>query len=203
MDRPIVAKLKTMLMEHEAESWKLLLADSISEGKTLAIAQGYEPAMNWPDTLDGPTGYYEYLNKSVVLIPRQNYPKEAFITLWTFYWLLNAPPGKKLQESDEFNVWMRSFANDWGTFLDTPESAAGIQSFLDDPAYCADQYFPVGHYHTFNDFFARDVKPGLRPVADFLDNGIITSPADATYKQQFKIDNENEVTIKYTHKYHQ
>jgi phosphatidylserine decarboxylase precursor len=203
MDQPIVTDLKALLLEHEKEGAENLLTDSVNEAIELARLKGfkYMDCMPKPGKLYDEGGYFDYLNKSVVLIPREDYPKETFITLWVFYWLLNAPPGQKLQEFDWFNVWMRRFANDWGKFLDTPASAAGIKSFLEDPAYNADQYFPVGHYHTFNDFFAREIKPGLRPVADIMDNKVITSPADSEFKEQWPIDEDNEILVKHTHKY--
>jgi hypothetical protein len=34
-----------------------------------------------------------------------------------------------------------------------------------------------------------------------FDDNIIVSPADSTFKSKFKIDDDSEVTIKYTHKY--
>jgi phosphatidylserine decarboxylase len=203
MDQPIVSNLKTLLMQHEAEGSKKLLTDSVNEAIQLATLQNFKYMDRMPldGGLDDSGGYYDYLNKSVVLIPREDYPKEAFVTLWIFYWLLNSPSGQKLQTYDWFTEWMSLFAKEWGTFLDTPASAAGIPSFLADPAYNADQYFPVGHYHTFNDFFAREVKPGLRPVADSYDDKVITSPADSVFKEQWPIDEDNEITIKFTHRY--
>jgi len=201
-DQPIVCKLKDMLLAHEKDNWKGMLTNSVAEAKALAIQQGLKDAKSLPEGLDGRHGYYAYLNKSVTLIPREDYPKEAFITLAKFYWLIDQPSGRKLQESEEFNTWMRQFANDWGDFLNTPASAAGIQSFIDDPAFQAEQYMPnPSGWLTFNQFFAREVKPGLRPVTGLDDPKIITAPADSVFKEQFKIDDDNEITIKHTHKY--
>lgn len=199
-DQPTVTELKKLLSDNPG--WDQLLADSISEAKAEAVRQGVRDADKFPDKLDDKGGYYDYLNGMVKWIPREDYSRECFYMLAKFYWLIDQPPGRKLQESDDFNKWMRDFANDWGSFLDTPESASGIQTFIDDPAFQADQYManPSG-WLTFNQFFAREVKPGLRPIAGIYDDKIITSPADSTFKEKFPIDEHNEITIKHTHKY--
>jgi len=56
---------------------------------------------------------------------------------------------------------------------------------------------------TFNQFFARELNPGLRPIAESTDNAYVTSPADCGYHQDFPIDgdsNVEEVTLKGTHR---
>lgn len=195
--KDIVAELETLLADNPG--WGKLLLDSITEAKAAALRAGMAEAKDWPDDLDG---YYKYLADAVCMIPRQDYPRETFITLARFYWFLDQPPGKKLQESDSFNTWMHDFALQWGSFLDTPESASGIDTFRADPAYNVWQYAePPGGWGCFNDFFARAVKPGLRPVAGSRQDSIITSPADCTFKSKGHITDDNKITFKYTHTY--
>ena len=55
---------------------------------------------------------------------------------------------------------------------------------------------------TFNQFFAREMNPGLRPVAGMFIDNIVVSPADSTFKEKFKIDSDSVVKIKGTHTYH-
>lgn len=199
-DQPTVVKLKSLLGSHAG--WDKMLTDSIQEAKDKAIHAGMVDALTWPDKLNGPSGYFAYLNAMVRWIPREDYDGETLHMLCKFYWLLDQPSGRALQQHKSFNDWMGGFANDWGSFLNTPESAAGIQSFLDDPAYHADEYMhnPSG-WLTFNQFFGREVKGGLRPVAGMRDDHIVTSPADSVFKAKFRIDDMDEVTVKYTHKY--
>lgn len=179
--------------------WSDLLLDSITEAKRVAIRAGMTEAQNWPDSLEE---YFAFLEKSTKLIPRQDYPRETFNVLARFYWLLDQPPGQELQKNDEFNEWMNSFAADWGSFLSTPESAAGLDTFEADPAYNVWQYVrPPTGWATFNDFFARYVKPGVRPVAGITCDQVITSPADCTFKSKGHIDDNNKITFKYTHTY--
>jgi phosphatidylserine decarboxylase precursor len=193
----IVAELKTLLAANPG--WDKLLLDSITEAKAAALQAGMEKAKDWPDDLNG---YYAYLKAAVQLIPRQDYPRETFNALAKFYWLLDPPPGKKLQESDSFNDWMHDFARQWGSFCDTPESAAGLDTFKADPAYNVWQYAePKGGWQCFNDFFARAVKPGLRPIAGSRQDSIIVSPADCTFKSKGHITDDNQITFKHTHTY--
>jgi len=191
------AELQGLLTTHH--EWNQLLLDSITEAKAIALRRGMEAARTWPDTVDE---YLAFIDASYKLVPRQDYPRETFNTLSTFYWLIDQPSGRKLQEDAEFNKWMHDFANAWGEFLDTPESAAGIASYYTDPSYAMWQYMrsPSG-WLTFNQFFAREMKPGLRPVAGIDNDDIIVSPADSTFKAKFHIREDSTVTIKHTHTY--
>ena len=57
---------------------------------------------------------------------------------------------------------------------------------------------------TFNQFFARELNPGLRPIASPTDNTVIASPADCTFRNTFSIADDSsipEITIKKTHKF--
>jgi len=198
----IVTELKVLLQKHKADNWKKLLLDSITEAKQKAKLEGLRGADKFPVGLEGKNGYYAYLEKLVKWIPRENYDEEVLYHLCEFYWLLNQPPGKKLQKSKSFNKWMRDFANQWGSFLNTDESAKDLQTFVDDPAFRAGDYMPnPSGWRTFNQFFAREIKPGLRPVAGMFDDNIVCSSADSTFVRKFPIGEDNEVVIKLTHKY--
>jgi phosphatidylserine decarboxylase len=58
---------------------------------------------------------------------------------------------------------------------------------------------------TWNQMFARELNPGLRPIDDLLKNTAITSPADCTYRAHYPIDANSmlpkSVVIKQTHQY--
>jgi phosphatidylserine decarboxylase len=49
---------------------------------------------------------------------------------------------------------------------------------------------------TFNQFFAREVKPGKRPIAEPRNDRVIVSPADATFEGKWDIDTNSKVTVK-------
>ena len=61
------------------------------------------------------------------------YNKEVFFQLCRFYWILDQPTGRELQEHNSFRQWMVDFANDWGSYLNTPESVGPeqLKSFID------------------------------------------------------------------------
>lgn len=181
--------------------WQGYLGDSLREAKRIAVEKKVRDAEKMPDTIPL---YYKYLKDFMHWIPREDYDKEVLHKLCTYYWLLDQPPGRALQEKKAFREWMVDFANDWGSFLNTTDSITPetLATFEKIPEYHLDQYMPnPSGWLTFNQFFAREIKPGLRPVAGMFDDRIITSPADSTFMKKFPIDDDSEVTIKLTHKY--
>lgn len=84
-----------------------------------------------------------------------------------------------------------------GEFLDTPES---LKSFYAAPNYNMGDYLvPRGGWKTFKQFFARNFRPGLRPVAAISDPNVIVSPADSTFAGRWEINAESHVTVKNLH----
>jgi phosphatidylserine decarboxylase precursor len=92
---------------------------------------------------------------------------------------------------------MVQFANDWGKFLDTPASTCGVKTFLDDPDFHIDEYQenPSG-WRTFNQFFARQVRPGKRPIACLYDDRVVVSPADSAFVGCWPIDENSTIFVK-------
>jgi phosphatidylserine decarboxylase len=138
--------------------------------------------------------YYDFLNKMVTLIPTDRNLNPAVLE---FYYLIDLSPGHVLQADASFQRWTLKFAEDWGAFLDTTESAEGIKSFLSDPSYHIEDYCvaPSG-WLTFNQFFARQVRPGKRPVDGLCDDGVIVSPADSVFQGQWPIEDDARITTK-------
>src|SRR5215471_19174819 len=97
--------------------------------------------------------------------------------------------GDQLNRDKSFSAWMKKLAEAWGQFLDTPASASGIPSFVAQPNYKIGDYFagPSG-WLTFNQFFAREVKPGKRPIEAPFDDKVIVSPADSVFAGTWDID---------------
>ncbi len=120
---------------------------------------------------------YTYLDDMVTWIPteRELVPKAVQL-----HYIVNQAPGDRLNEHPQFSSWMKRLIQTWGKFLDTPASAQGIDSFATLPNYNVEDYFvgPSG-WLTFNQFFAREMRPGKRPVGDPRDDRVIVSPADA------------------------
>jgi len=141
--------------------------------------------------------YYKFLDEMVTLIPTN---RNILDYIEKFYYLLDFPkdPEENLLQHDELFVqWMVQFANDWGKFLDTPASACGVKTFLDDPDFHIDEYQenPSG-WRTFNQFFARQVRPGKRPIACLYDDRVVVSPADSAFVGCWPIDENSTIFVK-------
>ncbi len=134
-----------------------------------------------------------------------------------FYFLVDQKVGEDEtavpQNSHEFREWMTSFAREWGSFLDTPDSFGQdiVESFLEDaPEYHVEESLVDGRpnnpsgWVTFNQFFARQLNHGLRPITEPSNNLVPVSPADCQYIRWYDIDNESNipaVTLKEHHRY--
>ncbi len=134
-----------------------------------------------------------YLDHLVTFVPTE---QEAPTAL-QFRYILNQAPGDQLNRDKSFSAWLKKFVEAWGQFLDSPASASGIPSFVARPNYHIGDYFvePSG-WLTFNQFFAREVKPGKRPIAEPRNDSVIVSPADATFAGKWDIDANSKVTVK-------
>lgn len=78
--------------------------------------------------------------------------------------------------------WNVRFIEARGEFMDTPspEATHAITEWVNDPATHIDDYImPIGGYRTFNDFFARQLRPGARPIDAVEDDSVVVSPADS------------------------
>jgi len=134
-----------------------------------------------------------YLDGFVTFVPSV----DEVPTALKLYYIVNQAPGDQLNRDKSFSAWMNQLIEAWGQFLDTPASASGIPSFAARPNYNIGDYFvgPSG-WLTFNQFFAREVKPGKRPIAEPRNDRVIVSPADATFAGKWDINTNSEVTVK-------
>ncbi|KXH67807.1 hypothetical protein CSAL01_01045 [Colletotrichum salicis] len=80
--------------------------------------------------------------------------------------------------------------------------AAAIQSFQDSPRYNYDKAIvPSGVWQSFNQLFARFLKPGMRPISagspSDKDYGrLVVYPADCTFDGAWPVNQNNDITIK-------
>ncbi|WP_202819716.1 phosphatidylserine decarboxylase [Thaumasiovibrio subtropicus] len=159
--------------------------------------------------------------------PETGTQQEVYDRLCHFYWLINQKldsSGRTMQSNPDFSQWMVEYARCWGEFLNTEASFS--QEQLDNfrnnsPLYQVENSMievdgelrpnnPSG-WKTFNQFFARRLNPGLRPITSPTTNTVITCPADCTYRAQYKIgpqsevfsseQNNTDITLKKTHSF--
>lgn len=160
------------------------------------LKKALQESIRKAERLDVPTleAYYDFLDKMVTTIPTVRSLLPVYLES---YYLIDQSPDDKLQKDPLFQQWMLKFVQALGSFLDTTESAKGLETFYTDPNYHIDDYIkaPSG-WLTYNQFFARHVKPGKRPVDGLCDDSVIVSPADAVFMGQWKIDEKSEITAK-------
>jgi phosphatidylserine decarboxylase precursor len=138
--------------------------------------------------------YYHFLNELLTEIPTQ---RKMSPSADKFHYLISLSPGNILKKDEAFRIWLRGFSQNFGSFLDTTASAGALDTFIRDPGYHIDQYDPgASGWLTFNQFFARHVKPGKRPVEEIFNNNIIVSASDSVYLGYWPVDNDSKITAK-------
>lgn len=198
----IVMELATLIKNNKWED---------SFNKSIANAQKY----NIPELADIQNlhDYLRWINDLLHWVPTEDMPgHKVFNQLCKFYFILDQPPVLGLQNLivphhealslTPLSAWMVKYAKAIGVFLDSPDSLTptSLRTFFDSPSYnMSDYIIPHGGWKTFNQFFARNFKPGLRPIAALNDSNVITSPADSTFAGQWEIGNDSEVTVKNMH----
>jgi phosphatidylserine decarboxylase len=165
--------------------------------------------LDWPETI---AEYEGFLRQFVRWVPHESgeavwqedgQSQELDDRQSQFFFLVDQPvDGGAPQDSLRFRDWLSTFSTEWGKFLDSPESFGPqiLQSFLDHaPQYRLNESMvgekpnnPSG-WLTFNQFIARQLNGGLRPIAEPDDNGVVTSPADCEYQQTFDIDGDSNI----------
>jgi phosphatidylserine decarboxylase precursor len=193
----------------EKNNWR----DDFSEA--IQMAHSYQvPNIEHIKDLDD---YLEYIDELVTWAPREtrDNPRLLYDNLVEFYFFLDQPPvkkhqspiapGKKAKKLTPLSKWIVDYANSWGSYLDTTESAKEVETFKNDPLFNWDEYMPPpasflpdeDHkaYRTFNQFFARHVKPGMRPIAGLRDDSVLVSPADCTFVGWWQIGENSEIYV--------
>ena len=176
-----------------------------------AIANAHKQHI--PDIKDINTidDYLKWINDFLHWVQSEEEPGKAIHhRLCKFYFILDQHPLLELQnkiipnenecELTNLSSWMVKYAQALGEFLDTQESINHIESFYQSPSYNMNDYIiPHGGWKSFNQFFARNYKPGYRPIAAVSDQHIIVSPADSTFAGQWEIRSDSHVTVKNMH----
>jgi phosphatidylserine decarboxylase len=188
---PIAERLASLIRQHGwEESFQLAM-----ENAQAAHVPGLPPLKTVDDFLRQVSDLVTYTPSADGDI------HSAFSAHMHYYFILNQEPLRRLQNAIQpaeyrkklmpLTQWTVEFAQARGAYMDTAESAKGIEAFRSHPSLVWDDYMaPPSGYLTFNQFFARHVKPGARPIAGMDDDSILVSPADSTYLGAWPI-NEN------------
>ncbi|KAJ5122341.1 phosphatidylserine decarboxylase-related protein [Penicillium atrosanguineum] len=168
---PVVQALVDQI-NHEPE-WNHVFSKAISD----AIDQA--PAYMEKYKIQDLEGYFNYMDDLQTWIPSENSTATQVLErVRIFYFLFNQATVRGLQTpiSPEttrgplswLSGWLVRYAVTLGQFLDTPESLTPetLATFHASGKYGLDDYFvPDGGWKSFNDFFARHLKPNKRPIA--------------------------------------
>jgi len=66
-----------------------------------------------------------------------------------------------------------------GRYMDSEDSLSLVKEWEQELGRQMEQFIiPDGGFKNFNQFFAREVKPGVRPIADPADDSVVAAPAD-------------------------
>jgi phosphatidylserine decarboxylase precursor len=193
---PIVEKLVALIETHR---WK--------NDFTLAIRNAQAHDVPGIREIRGLGDYLRYIDDLVAWTPREHGDSRyIYDRLAKFYFFMDQPPVKALQSPirpgrrakklTPLSEWIVEFAKAWGSYLDTPESAREVESFRTDPLFNWDEYMPPpSGYKTFNQFFARHAKPGMRPVAAIADDAILVAPADSTFVGWWQVSQQSKIRV--------
>lgn len=200
---PIIQELIDMIAKN---GWRDKFEKALEKARSYNTIE-YEPIKTLED-------YFDWCESNLHWVPKEDPEGDiVYQHVTMFYFLLDQSPVKELQTPiipsklkdnvmpplSPLSEWMRRFVISLGQWMDTPESLTdeAVKSYYDSPRYNMGDYeMPKGGWKTFNQFFARETKPGYRPVAAINDNHIIVSPADSTNAGQWEVNADSEVNIK-------
>jgi phosphatidylserine decarboxylase precursor len=176
--RPIVIQLIEMLLQRS----------DLKEALEISLIQSNQTGISsLPD-------FYRFVHELDTVIPTD---RNYYTQLIQFLYLFDHSPHDLLYHDVQFQQWVQRFLQEWGNYLATPESGKGSKRFLSIPNFSLDDYVvEEGGWASFNDFFARQLKPGKRPIFGYGNDQIIVSAADSQCNGFWTIEEDSEVTVK-------
>jgi phosphatidylserine decarboxylase len=170
-DCPPVVKLKSMYSDdagfRELTDQMLANVQSLPDG-----SQNFWKGKNINDL-------YSFLNEWFYTLPGVSNGLDNIIKFSQLYF--HNADGLRFVNEEPGRSWTIYFVSEQGKFMDSRRSTGGIPTWLKDSSLHNEEYVvPPGGYTSFNSFFARDLKPGMRSVARPKDDSVIDSPADGT-----------------------
>lgn len=142
------------------------------------------------------TSFYEFIAAAVIQVPQDS--NQMLEMDLAYYYVVSISPDEILVTDPDFQKWNVAFNTAWGEFINTDASKEHLGGYIDDPRFTIEDYqdAPSG-WHTFNQFFARQTKPGKRPVAESCDSTVVVSPCDFVIKDIVPITADSQVTVKH------
>jgi len=123
-----------------------------------------------------------------------------------FVQMMYTPAGEYLLTNRELNSALKGVLDEWKAFLDSKASVsvinredgwlspASVKENDLDSFVIPDPRDPNGGFDSFNAFFHKQIKPGLRPIAAIDDDAVVVLPSDGTV---YKVDPNAKKTAQY------
>lgn len=205
MSAPLHPIIKELIDLIEINNWRQDFEKAIQNARKYNVIE-LDDIHNFED-------YINFINDFINWVPIENSAGRMFYNkTCTFYFVLDQEPVKRHQNKvtphdqqpplTPLSEWIVKCSNAIGQFMDTPESLTpvSLKTFYASPAFNMNEYIePRPRWNTFNQLFARNFKPGYRPIAAVSDPTVIISPADSTFDGQWEIRKDSHVTIKGLH----
>ncbi len=119
----------------------------------------------------------EFVNEWFYFLPNTHNGLDRILKFSFLYY--NNPDGMNFVLKEPGLSWANSFIDERGKFMDSPESVRIIEEWLSDNSLNNEEFeLPIDGFKSFNEFFTRDLKPGVRPIDDATDKSVLVSPAD-------------------------
>lgn len=119
-----------------------------------------------------------------------------FITMFAGFYYQNRY-GQQLVGQEPGLGWTRDFVTARGKFMDSKLSTGTISQWLSDPAIHIEEYIvPPDGFQSFNEFFTRKLKPGMRTIASPTDDAVLVSPTDCVLNMIQPLTTESEIPTK-------
>lgn len=139
-------------------------------------------------------GFLNYINNILIHVPTE---KELMPSVRDFYYVLSKSPGDILRKDPAFNKWINDFVLERGNFMDSTESTKTLKTFIENKKYKIEDYVvPPSGWLTYNQFLARYIKPGKRPIEERCNDEIIVSPCDSMYMGERDITEDSTIVAK-------
>lgn len=192
------------LVDSNAEL-KRLLTHAIEEGRRI----NPDPQTNPAQTLEQFYDFIAFAGKATPASLVKSAPNASLYTridqsLGYLYFISDIPLDElkgrgyfnnSLQYVDAYANWFKGFVQNWGKWLDTPESwnADMLRLAQADSAFGLKQgwYESPDNWKSFNQFFSRQLaSPAKRPIAKPKDDSVFVSPVDAVPMGTWAVDND-------------
>tara|TARA_R110001599_G_scaffold353879_1_gene601882 strand:- start:22755 stop:24170 length:1416 start_codon:yes stop_codon:yes gene_type:complete len=193
----------------------------LSQSIALGQVVNNDPATNPVSSLEN---YYDFIDALVTYNPQNiktlefngkvrvsmdgsNYCNWNILDLLAYsYFLVDRqlstdPRGQIQFKNDMFSDWMRTMAEEWGSYLETPPSAQYVPDFQSDPNF-GNWYCPSEPYPTFQLFFTRELcrktyPNGSRPVQGYDDPLTVASIGDSNSAGWWPISDGGKLVTSY------